>query len=130
MENAACVPCHERSPRGDLISRLSLRDKLSQAHSTCITWSKKTVIFKYLLPVLFRNLFVLTSAILVVCHVRAAEMRGTASCVSEIVVSVADQELAFVARGKVVKRFPVSTSKFGTGDAIGSYSDATRCNIR
>jgi lipoprotein-anchoring transpeptidase ErfK/SrfK len=40
---------------------------------------------------------------------------------SEIVVSVADQELALVARGKVVKRFPVSTSKFGTGDAVGSY---------
>jgi len=40
---------------------------------------------------------------------------------TEIVVSVADQELALIARGKVVKRFPVSTSKFGTGDAIGSY---------
>jgi lipoprotein-anchoring transpeptidase ErfK/SrfK len=39
----------------------------------------------------------------------------------EIVVSVADQELALMARGKVVKRFPVSTSKFGTGDAVGSY---------
>jgi len=39
---------------------------------------------------------------------------------SEIIVSVADQELAFIARGKVVKRFPVSTSKFGTG-AVGSY---------
>ena len=38
-----------------------------------------------------------------------------------IVVSVADQELALIARGKVVKRFPISTSKFGTGDAIGSY---------
>jgi L,D-transpeptidase catalytic domain len=39
----------------------------------------------------------------------------------EIVVSVADQELALIARGKVLKRFPISTSKFGTGDAIGSY---------
>lgn len=39
----------------------------------------------------------------------------------EIVVSVADQELALIARGKVIKRFPVSTSKFGTGDAVGSY---------
>jgi lipoprotein-anchoring transpeptidase ErfK/SrfK len=39
----------------------------------------------------------------------------------EIVVSVADQELALIARGKVVKRLPVSTSKFGTGDAVGSY---------
>ena len=40
---------------------------------------------------------------------------------SEIVVSVADQELAFIVRGKVIKRFPISTSKFGTGDGIGSY---------
>ena len=39
----------------------------------------------------------------------------------EIVVSVADQELALIAWGKLVKRFPVSTSKFGTGDRIGSY---------
>ena len=38
----------------------------------------------------------------------------------EIVVSVADQ-VALIARGKVVKRFPISTSKFGTGDAVGSY---------
>lgn len=38
-----------------------------------------------------------------------------------IVVSVADQELALISWGKVVKRFPVSTSKFGTGDAVGSY---------
>jgi len=48
-------------------------------------------------------------------HVRAA------GGPPEIVVSVADQELALIARGKVVKRFPISTSKFGTGDAIGSY---------
>lgn len=39
----------------------------------------------------------------------------------EVVVSVADQELALLANGKILKRFPVSTSKFGTGDAIGSY---------
>ncbi len=39
----------------------------------------------------------------------------------EIVVSVADQEMALSARGRVVKRFPISTSKFGTGDAMGSY---------
>jgi lipoprotein-anchoring transpeptidase ErfK/SrfK len=39
----------------------------------------------------------------------------------EIIVSVADQELVLLARGKVIRRFPVSTSKFGTGDAVGSY---------
>jgi lipoprotein-anchoring transpeptidase ErfK/SrfK len=46
---------------------------------------------------------------------------GAAGCAPEIVVSVADQELALIAHGKVVKRFAISTSKFGTGDAVGSY---------
>lgn len=39
----------------------------------------------------------------------------------EIIVSVADQELALLGHGKTVVRFPVSTSKFGTGDEAGSY---------
>src|SRR5688500_4586843 len=44
-----------------------------------------------------------------------------AAPLDEIVVSVADQELALLKRGKLVKRFPISTSKFGTGDVVGSY---------
>lgn len=40
---------------------------------------------------------------------------------SEIVVSVPDQELALLGRGKVVARYPVSTSKFGIGDGVGTY---------
>jgi lipoprotein-anchoring transpeptidase ErfK/SrfK len=51
----------------------------------------------------------------------AAKNCRAAGFAPEIVVSVADQELALIARGKVLKRFPVSTSKFGTGDAIGGY---------
>ena len=43
------------------------------------------------------------------------------SVASEIVVSVPDQELALLARGKVVARYPISTSKFGIGDQPGSY---------
>ncbi len=39
----------------------------------------------------------------------------------EIIVSVADQEMAFIARGKTVARYPVSTSKFGNGDGVGTY---------
>ena len=46
---------------------------------------------------------------------------GASSFGSEIIVSVADQELALVTRGKVVARYPVSTSKFGIGDQPGSY---------
>jgi len=57
---------------------------------------------------------------LLVVAVVVAEVRASASP-PEIVVSVADQELAYIARGKVVKRFPISTSKFGRGDAVGSY---------
>lgn len=39
----------------------------------------------------------------------------------EVVVSVADQELALIDGRKTVARFPISTSKFGTGDVLGSY---------
>ncbi len=40
---------------------------------------------------------------------------------SELIVSVPDQELALVARGKTVARYRVSTSKFGLGDQVGTY---------
>lgn len=40
---------------------------------------------------------------------------------TEIIVSVADQELALISRGKTVARYPVSTSKFGLGDGVGTY---------
>ena len=50
----------------------------------------------------------------------AADARA-ASFGSEIIVSVPDQELALLSRGKVVARYPVSTSKFGIGDQPGSY---------
>lgn len=40
---------------------------------------------------------------------------------SEIVISVADQELALIARGKTLARYPISTSKFGVGDGGGTY---------
>lgn len=55
------------------------------------------------------------------CGPSAAPNCRAAGSAPEIVVSVADQELALIARGKVIKRFPVSTSKFGTGDTVGSY---------
>ena len=39
---------------------------------------------------------------------------------TEVIVSVADQILALVDGEKVVVRYPVSTSKFGSGDNVGS----------
>jgi lipoprotein-anchoring transpeptidase ErfK/SrfK len=60
-------------------------------------------------------------AVALLCGQSVATSVRASGFAPEIVVSVADQELALIARGKVVKRFPISTSKFGTGDAIGSY---------
>ena len=40
---------------------------------------------------------------------------------TEVFVSVAAQELGVVRNGKTISRYPVSTSKFGIGDASGSY---------
>ena len=39
----------------------------------------------------------------------------------EIIVSVPDQQLAVVDRGKLIARYLISTSKFGIGDGSGSY---------
>ena len=38
-----------------------------------------------------------------------------------VVVSVADQRLALVEDGVIIKKFPISTSKFGLGDGPNSY---------
>jgi lipoprotein-anchoring transpeptidase ErfK/SrfK len=40
---------------------------------------------------------------------------------SDIIVSVPDQSLAVIDHGRVMARYPVSTSKFGVGDSNGSY---------
>jgi len=39
----------------------------------------------------------------------------------EVLISVPDQKLAVVKDGELVARYPVSTSRFGTGDNFGSY---------
>jgi hypothetical protein len=38
-----------------------------------------------------------------------------------MVVSVPDQLLALVDRGKLIAQYSISTSKFGTGDSAASY---------
>jgi L,D-transpeptidase-like protein len=43
------------------------------------------------------------------------------SVATEIVVSVPDQQLGVIDRGKVISTYPISTSKFGLGDGSGSY---------
>jgi lipoprotein-anchoring transpeptidase ErfK/SrfK len=54
-----------------------------------------------------------------------AVLGGFASVAStpstEVIVSVPDQALAIVDRGRLIARYSVSTSKFGIGDSAGSY---------
>jgi lipoprotein-anchoring transpeptidase ErfK/SrfK len=45
----------------------------------------------------------------------------SASSATEIFISIPDQTLAVVESGKLIARYPVSTSKFGNGDDVGSY---------
>ena len=40
---------------------------------------------------------------------------------ADMIVSVPDQELALVDHGKLIARYSISTSKFGTGDSNASY---------
>jgi hypothetical protein len=47
--------------------------------------------------------------------------RSQEAAPTEILISVHDQQLAVVRGGELVARYPVSTSKFGVGDARGSY---------
>lgn len=40
---------------------------------------------------------------------------------ADMIVSVPDQVLALVDRGKLIARYSISTSKFGTGDSVASF---------
>jgi len=50
-----------------------------------------------------------------------ARATETAAPPFHVVISVPDQRLAVVKDGQLVARFPVSTSRFGTGDQFYSY---------
>jgi lipoprotein-anchoring transpeptidase ErfK/SrfK len=43
------------------------------------------------------------------------------SVATEIVISVPDQQLALIDRGKLISKYSISTSKFGLGDGNGTY---------
>jgi len=43
------------------------------------------------------------------------------SVATEIVISVPDQQLAVIDRGRLISKYPISTSKFGLGDGNGTY---------
>jgi len=67
-----------------------------------------------------RSLFILC---LVACGPQFSALAGeeTTSASTEIVVSVAEQKLAIVRGGEVLKKYPISTSRYGVGDSYGSY---------
>ena len=46
---------------------------------------------------------------------------GASTLSTEVIISVPDQVLALVDRGRLIAQYPVSTSKFGIGDCAGSY---------
>ena len=46
---------------------------------------------------------------------------GASTYSTEVIVSVPDQVLAMVDRGRLIAQYPISTSKFGIGDSAGSY---------
>jgi lipoprotein-anchoring transpeptidase ErfK/SrfK len=43
------------------------------------------------------------------------------SAATEIIISVPDQQLALIDRGKLISKYAISTSKFGLGDGNGTY---------
>ena len=51
----------------------------------------------------------------------AARLSFAQSVATEIVISVPDQKLAVIDRGRLISKFPISTSKFGLGDGNGTY---------
>jgi lipoprotein-anchoring transpeptidase ErfK/SrfK len=51
----------------------------------------------------------------------AARFSLAQSVATEIIISVPDQQLALIDRGKLIFKYPISTSKFGLGDSNGSY---------
>jgi lipoprotein-anchoring transpeptidase ErfK/SrfK len=64
-------------------------------------------------------------------HILTATLLGSAVLLAEddsdappsleIVISVAEQKMALVKEGGLLRKYPISTSKFGLGDANGSY---------
>src|SRR5512132_1891074 len=53
--------------------------------------------------------------------VNAGGSAAVAALSADMIVSVPDQVLALVDRGKLIARYSISTSKFGTGDSNASF---------
>src|SRR3954453_16420446 len=65
------------------------------------------------------GLFVLMLVLMLVSLGASAAVATPLS--ADMIISVPDQALALVDRGKLIARYSISTSKFGTGDSNASY---------
>ena len=50
-----------------------------------------------------------------------SQLSSALSVATEMIVSISDQQLALIDHGKLISKYPISTSKFGLGDGNGSY---------
>jgi lipoprotein-anchoring transpeptidase ErfK/SrfK len=66
----------------------------------------------------FFHLTVVSATMAVILGPAAAD---ASTLSTEVIVSVPDQVLALIDRGRLIARYPVSTSKFGIGDSASSY---------
>jgi len=68
-----------------------------------------------------QSLSPVTGLLLLVLVTLSASAALAAPLSADMIVSVPDQVLALVDRGKLIARYSISTSKFGTGDSAASY---------
>jgi len=68
-----------------------------------------------------RSLSPITGVLLLVLITLGPSAAHGAPLSADMIVSVPDQVLALVDRGKLIARYSISTSKFGTGDSAASY---------
>jgi lipoprotein-anchoring transpeptidase ErfK/SrfK len=66
----------------------------------------------------FFHLTVVSATMAVILGPAAAD---ASTLSTEVIISVPDQVLALIDRGRLIARYPVSTSKFGIGDSASSY---------
>jgi len=67
-----------------------------------------------------RSFFCFITLLLLITHRSSATMSRTSEAF--LIVSVPDQKMAIVHHGNLIAEYPVSTSRFGIGDSIGSYA--------
>jgi hypothetical protein len=75
----------------------------------------------YSLPMPFLRSFLILCLVACAPRFSALADENASSSDTQIVVSVAEQKLAVMRDGEVLKKYPISTSRFGVGDSLGSY---------